>query len=421
MDVDPPTLFLAMLITTAMAAALLFWSWWRNRSDRTLLFAGGALALVGVAVLMLSARGRWPAFLTVDIAHAAAITALAFVWASARVFNGKSASLLRLFAGPIVWLLACQVMPLRDSFPLATIVSSLFVVIYSLLAAREFWARDGLASRGALSATLLVHAFVASLRVPVAFSQIVSDASVKAYEGPAFVFFMVEAIVFVQAIVFLLVSLTKERLEVQLRLNATIDPLSGLPNRRALLDSGSQALAQGLRGGRPTAVIVFDLDRFKDINDSYGHAMGDRVIRLFADVARANLRLGDNVGRIGGEEFAAVLPEADEAAAGTAVQRVIDIFSNRSTEIFPLRCTVSAGIAASQASTDSLEDLLAAADTALYFAKRRGGNRWEPASTVPAHTLRRSGGDTLHFEHASAPVALRNVSPPDPTAEPVGT
>ncbi|MDP2356229.1 MAG: GGDEF domain-containing protein [Beijerinckiaceae bacterium] len=387
MHVDSPNLFLAMFITTAMGAALLFWSWWRNRSDKTLLFAGGALALVGVSVLMLSARGRWPSFLTVDIAHAAALIALAFVWASARVFNGKSPSLLVLSAGPVLWLLACQVMPLRDSFPMATVVSSLLVVVYSLLAAREFWARDGLASRGALSATLLVHAVVSSLRIPVAVSQIVSDATVEAYASTTFVFFMIEAIAFVQALVFLLVSLTKERLEVQLRWTATIDPLSGLPNRRALLDRGAEALAQGLRGQQPTAVIVFDLDRFKDINDSYGHAMGDRVIHLFAEVARANLRLGDHVGRIGGEEFAAVLPRADEEAAGIAIQRVIDIFAQRSTEIFPLRCTVSAGIAASQASTESLEYLLAAADTALYFAKRRGGNRWEAASTAPGHTL----------------------------------
>lgn len=139
MKVDSPTLFLAMLITTAIAAALLLWSWLRNRSDKTLLFAGGALALVGVAVLMFSARGRWPSFLTVDIAHAAALLALAFVWASARLFNGQRPSPLVLSAGPVAWLLACHVMPLRDSFPVATIVSSPFVVFYSVLAAREFW------------------------------------------------------------------------------------------------------------------------------------------------------------------------------------------------------------------------------------------------------------------------------------------
>jgi diguanylate cyclase (GGDEF)-like protein len=414
MHVDAPTLFLAMLVTTAMAAALLFWSWWRNRSDKTLLFAGGALAFLGVAVLMHSARGRWPPYLTVDIAHATAISALALMWAAARVFNGKSPSLLRLSAGPIVWLLACQVMPLRDSFPMATIVSSPFVVVYSLFAAREFWVRDGLATRGALSATLVVHAVAVSLRIPVAVSQIVSDAAVKAFESPGFVFFVSEAIVFVQAIIFLIVSLTKERLEVQLRLTATVDPLSGLPNRRALLDSGAQVLAQGLRGGRPTAVVIFDLDRFKDINDSYGHATGDRVIQLFADVVRANLRLGDHVGRIGGEEFAAVLPETDEAAAGTAVQRVIDVFAKKSTEIFPLRCTVSAGIAASQASKDRLEDLLAAADAALYLAKRAGGDRWEAASMAAIQTLLQPEVDTRHLTPTPPLVALRDATQSEP-------
>jgi hypothetical protein len=81
-----------------------------------------------------------------------------------------------------------------------------------------------------------VHAVAVSLRIPVAVSQIVFDAAVKAFESPGFVFFVLEAIVFVQAIIFLIVSLTKERLEVQLRLTATVDPLSGLPNRRALLE-----------------------------------------------------------------------------------------------------------------------------------------------------------------------------------------
>lgn len=410
MHVDSQTLFLAMFITTAVAAALLFWSWWRNRPDQTLLFAGGALALVGVAVLLFSARGRWPSLLTVDIAHAAALLALAFVWASARVFNGERPSPLILSAGPVVWLLACQLMPLRDSFPMATIVSSPFVVVYSLLAAREFWASDGLVSRGALAATLLVHAAVASLRIPVAISQIVSDAPVKAYQSPAFVLFMLEAIAFVQALVFLLVSLTKDRLELQLRLTATIDPLSGLPNRRALLDNGAQALAHGLRGRRPTAVIVFDLDRFKDINDSHGHAMGDRVIQLFAEVARANLRVGDYVGRIGGEEFAAVLAEADEEAGGAAAQRVIDVFAERSTKMFPLRCTVSAGVAASRASTDSFEVLLAAADAALYLAKHGGGDRWEAASTRPEQALPQSRGDALHIVPSPSIVAMRSAS-----------
>ena len=222
-------------------------------------------------------------------------------------------------------------------------------------------------------------------------------------------FFLVEAIAFVQAVVFLLVSLTKERLEVQLRWTAMVDPLSGLPNRLALLDRGAEALAQGLRQTRPTAVVVFDLDRFKEINDSYGHPMGDSVIRMFADIARANLRLGDHVGRIGGEEFAAVLPEAEELEAGVAVQRIIDLFAARSAETFPLRCTVSAGVAASPASADTLEDLLAAADHALYVAKRSGGNRWEAASSDPSHTLRRARGDTLHFAPASASAALRSA------------
>ena len=258
-----------------------------------------------------------------------------------------------------------------------------------------------------MSATLWVHAIVASLRIPFAISQIVVDAPIEAYQSPAFVFFIVEAIAFVQAFIFLLVSLTKERLELQLRLAATIDPLSGLPNRRALLESGAQALAHGLRGRHPTAVVVFDLDRFKDINDSQGHAMGDRVIQLFAEVARANLRASDYVGRIGGEEFAAVSPVTDEEAAGAAAQRVLDIFAKRSTEMFELRCTVSAGVAASRSSTEPFEALLAAADAALYRAKRGGGDRWEAASTRQGHSKPQVGRDTLDCAPTHALVALR--------------
>ncbi|CCV14114.1 GGDEF domain-containing protein [Mesorhizobium sp. STM 4661] len=167
-------------------------------------------------------------------------------------------------------------------------------------------------------------------------------------------------------------ALNQGRLARHHRLDALTDQLTGLLNRRALFD---------LNGGAPigafTAVIVFDLDGFKAINDEFGHATGDQVLKVFAEELARNLRPTDVAARMGGEEFALVLKRTLPETVELAAERIRAAFAARviETETRPLTCTVSAGFAFGSKEGLSFDKVLSAADKALYAAKRGGRNR----------------------------------------------
>lgn len=167
---------------------------------------------------------------------------------------------------------------------------------------------------------------------------------------------------------------------------AQTDALTGLFNRGALLERLERELDRSRRYGRSLAVIFFDLDRFKSINDTYGHQFGDRVLRELARIATRTMRSIDLVGRYGGEEFVAVLPETDGAQALIVAERLrVNVARNRLT--LPsgedVRATISAGIAVFPADATTMDTLIRIADTALYAAKAGGRNRvrYEGGST----------------------------------------
>src|SRR5690606_14811718 len=104
------------------------------------------------------------------------------------------------------------------------------------------------------------------------------------------------------------------------------DPLTGIANRRAFLESASRSLKQRSRSPQPVSALLFDLDQFKSINDRFGHAAGDRVLRAFTDIAVTELRSTDLLGRLGGEEFGAVLFGAEAASAAATAERIRSAF-----------------------------------------------------------------------------------------------
>lgn len=153
------------------------------------------------------------------------------------------------------------------------------------------------------------------------------------------------------------------------------DALTGVANRRGFAAAAEAALRSSRRDGRGTAVVMFDLDRFKGINDGHGHAAGDAVLRAAAAVLRRSLRGGDVVGRLGGEEFALLCPGTATAEAASLAERVRTAI--RSEVPHPAgggaAVTTSAGVAAVEDA--GLEAALAAADRALYAAKAAGRDR----------------------------------------------
>ncbi len=160
---------------------------------------------------------------------------------------------------------------------------------------------------------------------------------------------------------------------------ATTDVLSGIANRRHLFELGAQETRRALRYGKPLAVLMIDIDRFKLVNDLWGHASGDRVIRHIADQLRVLLRTVDSCGRIGGEEFAAILPETDAAGAALVAERLrLAIEASeaaRADDGQVIRHTVSIGVAALTPADTAFEGLLQRADRALYRAKASGRNQ----------------------------------------------
>lgn len=179
----------------------------------------------------------------------------------------------------------------------------------------------------------------------------------------------------------------RKGLEDELAYEASHDTLTGLHNRRYLLEE-LQALLDGSRRqlGSAFSVCICDVDRFKAINDEYGHAAGDEVLKGVGSCLRANLRGSDVVGRVAGDEFAVLLPGTNESQAVVCLDRIRERIETMAfgTEEFIYSVTASFGVAQAEENM-SAKDLLAAADFALYTAKKSGRNRTE----VPTSILRK--------------------------------
>jgi len=176
--------------------------------------------------------------------------------------------------------------------------------------------------------------------------------------------------------------ITNEKLLYRLAHLAERDALTGLYNRRALLDLAERAVGQQAL----LAVLMIDLDHFKTINDRYGHAAGDAALRQFAERLSQSCRRGDLVGRYGGEEFCVVLPGATASVAQRVAERLRAAMAAEPVSFGQqqIAVTISVGLACQRPELDGLEPLLAAADSALYQAKRRGRNRVELAGQQAA-------------------------------------
>ena len=161
---------------------------------------------------------------------------------------------------------------------------------------------------------------------------------------------------------------------------ATHNQLTGLPNRRPFFDTGSKFLEDISTSQTCITITVFDLDHFKAINDTYGHATGDRTLSAFARVLTENLRKSDIFGRIGGEEFAAILINYSQDNAIEVANRICMSFSSMQMQAAdgrPFLATVSVGLREFRGTLPCLDDLLAAADATLYRAKALGRDRVE--------------------------------------------
>jgi len=165
---------------------------------------------------------------------------------------------------------------------------------------------------------------------------------------------------------------------------ATIDPLTGLMNRRAFLSAINVELARCTRHSIPTSLLLLDVDHFKAVNDTYGHAGGDRILSQVGACIRAMLRIPDLIARWGGEEFVVALTNTDQEGANLVAERLRQAIECLTVpfEDKTIHVTVSIGLA-SLRSTETLEALIDRADRAMYGAKHAGRNRVVAAEETP--------------------------------------
>jgi diguanylate cyclase (GGDEF)-like protein len=281
------------------------------------------------------------------------------------------------------------------------------VSVYTFLTAAELWRerRKHLLRRWPAIFVPLLHGLVFLCPIPLA-GVLPDDNGIVALASGWIAVFTLEVMLYIVGTAFIVLVLSKER-SVRIHKDAaSTDELTGLLNRRGFLAAAQAIVARFEKKREPLTVLMFDLDHFKKINDRFGHATGDHTLRLFALIAGLNMRTSDVLGRLGGEEFVAILPGAVKDAA-VAAERVRLAFQAAAVTVADqqISATVSIG-AASGAPGTEVAALIAAADRALYKAKEAGRNRLVLADDVPCAVPRDERLEPLQAPEPIATPAL---------------
>lgn len=382
MRLDIPTLAMVTVFVTALLGGLLVFAGLQNRAVRALMTWGGAFLLCALGVALVAVRGMVPDWISIQFANVAVLVGLGLVWVGARQFDGRETRMAMVAVAPLIWVAACAVPDIRADINLRTVTVTTLSGLVAFAAAYEVWRgrSEPLLSRWPTAITLFVYGAIMLVRAPVT---LMVPQPAGEYQFTASVFYPLlsfATLLFSVVIAFLLLNMTKERTELRHKTAALVDPLTGVPNRRAFLAGAEQMAAEPRADGTVLAVMLFDLDHFKSINDRLGHAAGDAVLMNFA--ATAVRSFGDDVlfGRIGGEEFGAIMRVSNLGEALAIAEQVRRTFA-AAEEADDLVPTVSIGVALENETTSTLTALMAAADRALYRAKAKGRNRVASAMT----------------------------------------
>ncbi len=383
MKLDVNTLFMVTIYVEAILGLLLLFAWAQNTAIHAVCWWGFAHLIRASSVVLFGMYGTAPDIVTIDLANALLFTAFAVTWTGARVFDGRPVEPVYLVTGAVLWLLICRLPVLADAVAVRALVASGIITTYTWLTAYEFWRgrSEQLVSRWPAIFMLFAHGSLYLLRTPL-IALLPSAPDNSMYGSVWLTVLSFEALLFTISVAFILLAMAKERTELRHRNAAMLDPLTGIANRRSFLQDAGLLAKRHRADPRPTAVLLIDLDHFKSINDRFGHALGDRVLEMFTETARKSVRASDLLGRLGGEEFAAMLYDTTRDKAVAVAERIRESFAAATQEVEgrPLCATVSIGLAYCEQSAIDVPEMLAQSDQALYFAKENGRNRVEVAS-----------------------------------------
>jgi diguanylate cyclase (GGDEF)-like protein len=378
MSLDPATLIILTAVIAASVGVLLVFAWAQNRAHQALAMWGCVDLLGAVSIVLIMTRNHAPDVISITLPFALLTSAYALMWGACRIFSHRPLLPMWMAIGPAIWLVACAFPAFFLATELRVALVSAINVVYTLVATYELWRdrREHLLSRFPMIGCLILHAMFLIARGVIALAfGLPPSSQILATSLTAPI--TLETMFVIIAGGFLQLSMAKERSEAVQRRAAATDDLTGIASRRAFLSEGEQRLRAAARRGLPTALLLFDLDHFKQINDSHGHQTGDHVLQLFAKRTSEVLSAGDFFGRVGGEEFAVLLSDRGQALAlNTAelVREAVEKIEFRE-QTMPLHLSVSVGVAIAYDSDCSLADLLKQADHALYEAKAAGRNR----------------------------------------------
>jgi diguanylate cyclase (GGDEF)-like protein len=382
---DVPTLsFVAVCITVLLGMFLIF-AWLQQRDARALAWWGAAYLLGAASMVQWSSPE--PIFAIPRVLPAAlSFVACGIIWNGVRLFHGRPLLPAGIFAGAFAWLILNQLSPLAIGSIAHMALGAMIVACYTFVIAFEFWRerRKSLYSRAAAILVTCLHAGIFLL--PVTLRAFVP----KLFAADWLTVFSLETIFYAVGAAFIMLLIVKDHHVHVYRKQASTDHLTGLFNRGAFLEAAIKLQDHQAKRGEPVTLLMFDLDHFKSINDRFGHGVGDSVLSAFAQSVRKSMRTSDIIGRLGGEEFAAIISEPTEIVPRIA-ERIRAGFeaAGAMVGVHAIGATVSIGAATSYDATADIDSLLLRADGALYRAKHDGRNRFHAADEEPGNAQAR--------------------------------
>jgi len=382
MMLDYNSLLIALGVSASCLAITLMGSWLTRRPETFLLTCTIGLVLVVAGIFAYSLYVARPTMAPSIFAYILFSLGFSVIWGAGYQFRQHRLARGRIVIGSLTGVLLTVVPMLLGYDGLAFIFENTVIALLLFATAREYWL-----SRAEAPAPLYgISALYAltGITFVLCAAMLISDGKLvlgKAPDNWAENLSIAICIAGMTGIGALSLALHQWRQAAIHRADAMTDPLTGLMNRRALFE------LYGTRLFTPVmAAVIFDIDRFKAVNDDYGHAAGDGMLKLFGGELTANLRGSDVVARLGGEEFALVLDNVMPGRAEQIADRIRESFAARELafEGKTLKCTVSAGIAFGSGEGVDFDGVLHAADRALYAAKRNGRNRVETAEYLHA-------------------------------------